>query len=94
VLTGPFSPLFDPFFRAGPTRLGPLRAGLGQKIELAGSAGPARFSAGLHMYKWAAQLWPGEGRPVRHDWKIGSGLLSIRSHFFAWVGPKRVTLAR
>jgi hypothetical protein len=51
MLTGPFSPLFGPFFRAkraSPARLGPLRAGLGQKIKPAGSAGPARFLAGLH----------------------------------------------
>jgi hypothetical protein len=47
VLTGPFSPLFGTFFRAkrvSPTRLGPLRAGLGQKIEPACLHGPARFS--------------------------------------------------
>jgi hypothetical protein len=39
--------------RAGPTRLGPMRAGLGQKNEPAGLGGPARFSnrvwrVGLH----------------------------------------------
>jgi hypothetical protein len=47
VLIGPHSPLFGPLFRAkraGPARLGPLRAGLGQKIELACLDGPARFS--------------------------------------------------
>jgi hypothetical protein len=50
MLTGPFSPLFGPFFRAkraSPARLGPLRAGLGQKIKPAGSAGPARAGPGL-----------------------------------------------
>jgi hypothetical protein len=59
VLTGPFSPLFGPFFRAkraGPARLGPLRAGLGQKLKPAGSAGPARF--------WPGFTGPGPGRPV------------------------------
>jgi hypothetical protein len=62
VLTGPFSPLFDPFFRAkraGPARLGPLRAGLGQKIKPAGTAGPARFLAGLHRAR------AGPGRAAR-----------------------------
>jgi hypothetical protein len=57
VLTGPFSPLFGPFFRAkraGPARLGPLRAGLGQKLKPAGSAGPARF--------WPGFTGPGPGR--------------------------------
>jgi hypothetical protein len=57
VLTDPFSPLFGPFFRAkraGPARLGPLRAGLGQKIKPAGSAGPARF--------WPGFTGPGPGR--------------------------------
>jgi hypothetical protein len=34
--------------RPGPARLGPLRAGLGQKLEHDGTAGPARFLAGLH----------------------------------------------
>jgi hypothetical protein len=59
VLTGPFSPLFGPFFRAkraGPARLGPLRAGLEQKLKLAGTAGPARF--------WPGFTGPGPGRPV------------------------------
>jgi hypothetical protein len=62
VLTDPFSPLFGPFFRAkraGPARLGPLRAGLGHKIKPAGSAGPARFLAGLHRAR------AGPGRAVR-----------------------------
>jgi hypothetical protein len=57
VFTGPFSPLFGPFFRAkraGPARLGPLRAGLGQKLKPAGSAGPARF--------WPGFTGPGPGR--------------------------------
>jgi hypothetical protein len=57
--------LIDPFFsakRVGPARLGPLRAGLGQKIEPAGSAGPARFSAGR-------PVWPSLGR-CRPDWSI------------------------
>jgi hypothetical protein len=36
VLTGPLSPLFS--------AKGPLRAGLGQKIELVGLDDPARFS--------------------------------------------------
>jgi hypothetical protein len=46
VLFGPHSPLFGRFFRAkraGPARLGPLRAGLGQEIEPACLAGPALF---------------------------------------------------
>jgi hypothetical protein len=46
VLFGPYSPLFGPLFRAkraGPARLGPLRAGLGQEIEPACLAGTARF---------------------------------------------------
>jgi hypothetical protein len=63
VLTGPFSPLFGPFFRAkraGPARLGPLRAGLGQKSKPAGSAGPARF-------------WP--GRPVWPSLAVGLVLI-------------------
>jgi hypothetical protein len=50
VLTGPFSPLFGPLFRAkraGSARLDPLRAGLGQKLKPAGSAGPARFWPGF-----------------------------------------------
>jgi hypothetical protein len=62
VLTGPFSPLFGPFFRAkraGPARLGPLRAGLGQKIKPAGTAGPTRFLAGLHRAR------AGPGRAAR-----------------------------
>jgi hypothetical protein len=62
MLTGPFSPLFGPFFRAkraDPARLGPLRAGLGQKIKPAGTADPARFLAGLH---WARA---GPGRAAR-----------------------------
>jgi hypothetical protein len=57
VLTGPFSPLFGPFFRAkraGPARFGPLRAELGQKLKPAGSAGPARF--------WPGFTGPGPGR--------------------------------
>jgi hypothetical protein len=61
VLTGPFSPLFGPFFRvkrAGPARLGPLRAGLGQKIKPAGSVGPARFLAGLHRARAGQLVWP------------------------------------
>jgi hypothetical protein len=63
VLTGPFSPLFGPFFRvkrAGPARLGPLRAGLGQKIKLTGSADPARFLAGLNRAR------AGPGGPFGH----------------------------
>jgi hypothetical protein len=47
MLTGPYSPFFCPFFRAkraGPARLGPLRAGLGQEIEPACLDSPARFS--------------------------------------------------
>jgi hypothetical protein len=70
VLTDPFSPLFGPFFRAkraGPARLGPLRAGLGQKIKPAGSAGPARFLAGLHRAR------AGPGGPFGHLW-LGLGL--------------------
>ena len=62
MLTGPFSPLFGPFFRAkraGPARLDPLRAGLGQKIKPAGTAGPARFLAGLHRAR------AGPGRAAR-----------------------------
>ena len=62
MLTGPFSPLFGPFFRAkraGPARLGPLRAGLGQKLEHDGTAGPARFLAGLHRAR------AGPGRAAR-----------------------------
>jgi hypothetical protein len=43
VLTDLFSPLFRAK-RVGSARLGPLRAGLGQKIEPAGLDGPARFS--------------------------------------------------
>jgi hypothetical protein len=63
VLTGPFSPLFGPFFRAkraGPARLGPLRAELGKKIKPADTAGPARFLAGLHRAR------PGPGGPFGH----------------------------
>jgi hypothetical protein len=62
VITGPFSPLLGPFFRAkwaGPARLGPLRAGLEQKIKPAGTAGPARFLAGLHRAR------AGPGRAAR-----------------------------
>jgi hypothetical protein len=47
VLFGPLSSLLARFFRAkraDPARLGPLRAGLGQRIKPAGSAGPARFT--------------------------------------------------
>jgi hypothetical protein len=71
VLTDPLSPLFGPFFRAkrtGPARLGPLRSGLGQKIKPAGSAGPARFLAGLHRTR------AGPGRAAR---------LAISSHAHA-----------
>jgi hypothetical protein len=39
-----FSVRFFRAKRAGPARLGPLRAGLGQEIEPAGLDGPARFS--------------------------------------------------
>jgi hypothetical protein len=52
VLTGPFSPLFGPFFHA-------KRAGLGQKIKPAGTAGPAQFLAGLHRAR------AGPGRAAR-----------------------------
>ena len=70
MLTGPFSPLFGPFFRAkraGPARLGPLRAGLGQKLKPAGSAGPARF--------WPGFTGPGPGRagPFGHLYLALSG---------------------
>jgi hypothetical protein len=68
VLTGPFSPLFGPFFRAkraGPARLGPLRAGLGQKLKPAGTAGPARF--------WPGFTGPGPGR-------AGPARLAISTH--------------
>jgi hypothetical protein len=44
--------------RAGPARLGPLRAGLGQKIKPAGTAGPARFLAGLHRARAGRPVWP------------------------------------
>jgi hypothetical protein len=69
MLIGPFSPLFGPFFRAkraGPARLGPLRAGLGQKIKPAGTAGPARFLAGLH--RAGRPVWPSltEGGDKHH----------------------------
>jgi hypothetical protein len=46
MLFGPLNPLTVRFFRAkraGPARLGPLQAGLGQRIEFAGLEGPARF---------------------------------------------------
>jgi hypothetical protein len=71
VITGPFSPLLGPFFRAkraGPARLGPLRAGLGQKIKPAGTAGPARFLAGLHRAR------AGPGRAARLAISTGSRL--------------------
>jgi hypothetical protein len=77
VLTGPFSPLFGPFFRAkraGPARLGPLRAGLGQKIKPAGTADPARFLAGLHRAR------AGPGRAAR---------LAISSSDFRRLEPVR-----
>ena len=74
MLTGPFSPLFGPFFRAkraGPARLGPLRAGLGQEIEPACLEGPPDFltvpsrpgpkRAGLHRAR------AGPGRAARLD---------------------------
>jgi hypothetical protein len=77
VLTGPFSPLFGPFFRAkraGPARLGPLRAGRGQKLKPAGSAGPARF--------WPGFTGPGRAGPGRPVWpSLPVGLLLV-----AW-GP-------
>ena len=62
MLTGPFSTFSARFFRAkraGPARLGPLRAGLGQKLEHDGTAGPARFLAGLHRAR------AGPGRAAR-----------------------------
>jgi hypothetical protein len=75
VLTGPFSPLFGPFFRAkraGPARLGPLRAGLGQKLKPAGTAGPARF--------WPGFTGPGPGRagPFGHLYTERETTMSIR----------------
>jgi hypothetical protein len=72
VLTGPFSTFSARFFRAkraGPARLGPLRAGLGQKLEHDGTAGPARFLAGLHRAR------AGPGRAAR---------LAISSHRYRW----------
>jgi hypothetical protein len=79
VLTGPFSPLFGPFFRAkraGPARLGPLRAGLRQKLKPVGSAGLARF--------WPGFTGPGPGRaePARLAISIGISF----SNF--WLGTK------
>jgi hypothetical protein len=55
-----FSTRFFRAKRAGPARFGPLRAGLGQKIKPAGSAGPARFLAGLHRAR------AGPGGPFGH----------------------------
>jgi hypothetical protein len=71
MLFGPHSPLSARFFlakRAGPARLGPLRAGLGQEIEPACLAGPARFS----NRAWRAgpktgRALPGPGRAARLD---------------------------
>jgi hypothetical protein len=51
MLTDPFSPLFGPFR--------PAAGRAGQKIEPAGSAGPAPFSAGLHRAR------AGPGRAAR-----------------------------
>jgi hypothetical protein len=62
VLTGTFSTFSARFFRAkraGPARLGPLRAGFEQKLEHDGTAGPGRFLAGLHRAR------AGPGRAAR-----------------------------
>jgi hypothetical protein len=53
-----FSARFYRAKRVGPTRLGPLRAGLGQEIEPACLDGPARFS----NRAW----WAGLGGPFGH----------------------------
>ena len=80
MLTGPFSPLFGPFFRAkraGPARLGPLRVGLGQKIKPAGSAGPARFLAELHR----ARAGPGRAARLAISSEIQASFLSCSCDF-------------
>jgi hypothetical protein len=81
VSTGPHSPFFGPFFRAkraGPARLGPLRAGLRQEIEPACLVGPARFS----NLAWRAgpktgRASPGPGRAGRPIWTSLLGIHSI-----------------
>jgi hypothetical protein len=75
MFTSPYSPFLARFFRAkraGPARLGPLRAGLGQEIEPACLDGPDRAQNGLgftgpggpfgHLYVWALKPRP----PRRH----------------------------
>ena len=60
MLTGPFSTFSARFFhakRADPARLGPLRAGLGQKLEHDDTVGPARFLAGLHRARAGRPIW-------------------------------------
>jgi hypothetical protein len=68
--------------RAGPTRLGPLRAGLGQKIKPAGTAGPARFLAGLHRAR------AGPGRAAR------LAISSVRSSHVGRAGPSELEVAK
>jgi hypothetical protein len=72
MLFGPLSPLSARFFRAkraGPTRLGPLWAELGQGIESAGLEGPTRFP---NRAWWAGpktgRASPGPGRAGRPVW--------------------------
>jgi hypothetical protein len=66
---GPFSPLSARFFRAKRadlTRLGPLRAGLGQKIEPTGLEGPARFpNRAWRVGPKMGRASPGPGRAAR-----------------------------
>jgi hypothetical protein len=59
--------------RPGP--FSPLRAGLGQKIKPAGSAGPARFLAGLHRAR------AGPGRAARLAISTGTYMVRIRFAF-------------
>jgi hypothetical protein len=88
VITGPFSPLLGPFFRAkraGPARLGPLRAGLGQKIKPAGTAGPARFLAGLHRARAgpgrAARLAISNLNEMQMFYEVPLWILWVKFHF-------------
>jgi hypothetical protein len=60
MLTGPFSPLFGPFFRAkraGLARLDPLRAGLDRKLSPRDQQARPGFRPGF--------IGPGPGRATR-----------------------------
>jgi hypothetical protein len=64
---GRFSARFFRAKRAGPDRLGPLRAGLGQEIEPACLAGPARF------FNRAWRAGPKTGRASPGPGRTGPG---------------------